>query len=138
MKVHVVGAEEQHIEGYERVEISQNQGSLKHLSDNECTFVLANDTLDQLDYNSAKGFVLEARQKLRLGGTLVVGGTDIRLLARNIINDSIGVEDANQIMFNKKSCLDINTVTDLVSSVGLQIISTRISGVHYEVEARRN
>jgi hypothetical protein len=136
MKIHVVGAEEQNIEGYERVEVN-NEGSLQHLSDNECTFILASDALDQLDLNGAKSFILEARQKMRMRGTLVVGGTDIRLLARHVVNESISVEDANQVLFSKKSCLDVNTVSKLASEVGLQVISTRISGVHYEIEATR-
>jgi len=137
MKIHIVGENEAAVEGYERIEIKDGKVDLSKYSDNECSFILGSDCLDLFSQADAKGFILEVRQKLRLGGTLVLGGADIRLLARSVVSESISVEDANSLLFSKKSCLDVNTISDLVSGVGLEIISTKISGIHYEIESSR-
>ena len=138
MKIHVVSGSEGHIEGYERVEVSENgDANLSGYSDNECSFILATDALDSMGYDQAKIFIMTARQKLRLGGTVIVGGTDMRLFARSIVADQVNVEEANQVLFTKKSMLDTNTVSSIVKDMGLKVITTRIAGIHYEVEAKR-
>ena len=137
MKIHVVNKEEESIVGYERVEISNGGVDLGKFSDNECEFIMASDCLDLLSYNSAKDFLLQARQKLRLKGTLLVGGADLRLLARSISMEAVSVEDANQLIFSKNSLSDTTTVSKLVSGLGMTILSTRVSGLHYEIEASR-
>lgn len=137
MKIHVVNKGEDHIEGYERIEPQNGEINLSGFSDNECDFIMASDCLDFLGYNSAKDFLMQSRQKLRINGTLLVGGADIRMLARSIIDESIDLETANGFIFSKKSLLDVNTVSGMVSELGLQIVSTRISGIHYEIESSR-
>ena len=137
MKVHVVTKNEEHIGGYERVEVANGKLELERFSDNECMHILASDALDELSYENVKKFLASARQKLRMEGSVVVGGVDMRLLARHIINGSISTEDANQTLFNKKSCSDVSLVSDMLAELGLIIMSTRISGIHYEIEASR-
>ena len=137
MKVHVVTTKEEHVGGYERVEVSNGQIDLEKFSDNECMHILASDALDELGYEDVKKFLTTVRKKLRMQGSAVVGGVDIRLLSRHIINGSINTEQANQTLFNKKSCHDVNLVSSILSDLGLNIISTRISGIHYEIEASR-
>jgi hypothetical protein len=137
MKVHIVGPGEEHVGGYQKVEVKEGKVDLDIFSDNECLSILASDCLDLLDYEQLQLFVLKARQKLRINGSVVLGGTDIRLLSRFIINGSINTEDANKLLFNKRSCADLNFVRDMLSELGLKIVSTRISGVHYEIEATR-
>lgn len=138
MKIHVVNGSEGHIEGYERVEVSENgDANLSGYSDNECSFILATDSLDFMGYDQARLFIMAARQKLRIGGTVIVGGIDIRLFARSVVADQINVEEANQVLFTKKSMLDTNTVSSIISDMGLKVVTTRIAGIHYEVEAKR-
>ena len=137
MKIHVVNEGDEHIQGYEKVEVSNGQVQLGKYADNECEFIMASDCLDLLDYNSAKDFMLQARQKLRLGGTLLVGGADLRMLARSVVMEAVSIEEANQLIFSKRSLIDTTTVAKLVTDLGLSILSTRISGLHYEIEASR-
>ena len=111
--------------------------NLDQCADNECSLILAPDCLDYFGFNEVQSFLIKARSKMRLKSKLVVGGTDIRLLSRLVIDGSIGTEEANQILFTKKSCGDINIVTDILKHVGLKILTTKISGIHYEIEATR-
>jgi hypothetical protein len=137
MKLHVVTKEEKHIEGHERIEVSTEGVNLDQYAENECSLILAPDCLDYFGFNEVQSFLIQARSKMRMKSKLVIGGTDIRLLSRLVIDGSIGTEEANQILFTKKSCADINTVTGILQHVGLKILTTKISGIHYEIEASR-
>ena len=137
MKVHVVNKEEDHIKGYEQVEITDQGLNLDKYSDNECSFILASDCLDLLSYENIQNSIVEMRKKMRIGSTLVIGGTDIRLFARAIINGSIDLPTANTMLCNKKSFSDVNSISDMLLGLGLTIVTTKISGIHYEIEASR-
>lgn len=137
MKVHVVNKEEDHIKGYEQVEITDQGLNLDKYSDNECSFILASDCLDLLSYENIQNSIVEMRKKMRIGSTLVIGGTDIRLFARAIIHGSIDLPTANTMLCDKKSFSDVNSISDMLSGLGLTIVTTKISGIHYEIEASR-
>lgn len=137
MKVQIVTTDEEHVEGYEKVEIDDGNIDLAKFSDNECSFILASECLDTMGYDEVKSFILQARQKMRIGSSLVVGGTDIRLFARAIISGAISSENANRILSQKKSCADVNYVSKIMEDVGLSVVSTTVAGIHYEIEASR-
>ena len=46
MKIHIVREGQETIENYKKVTVSNNSVDLSDISDNECTFILAGDTLD--------------------------------------------------------------------------------------------
>ena len=137
MKIHIVNKEEDHIKGYEKVEITEQGLNLDKYSDNECSFILASDCLDLLPYANMQNNIVAIRKKMRVGSTLVIGGTDIRLFARAIISGLINPSDANTMFCNKKSLSDVNSISDILSGLGLTIVTTKISGIHYEIEASR-
>ena len=137
MKVHVVNKEEDHIKGYEQVEITDQGLNLDKYSDNECSFILASDCLDLLSYENIQNSIVAMRKKMRIGSTLIIGGTDIRIFARAIINESIDLPTANTMLCDKKSFSDVNSISDILSGLGLTIVTTKISGIHYEIEASR-
>jgi len=137
MKIHIVDKDETHIEGYEKVEITDNTFSLDKYSNNECSFVLASDCLDLIDYNNITNSLMMIRQKMRIGSTLVIGGTDIRLLCRAVVSGHIDAETFNNMVSNKKSLSEITSISKIVLDLGLSIVTTKISGIHYEIEASR-
>ena len=73
-----------------------------------------------------------------LGATLVIGGTDLRVFCRAVINGSISNEEANYIVSNNKSCSDLNQTVSILQQMGLGITATKIIGIRYEIEASRN
>ena len=137
MKIHIIGNDADHIKGYERVVVQDGKVNLDQYSDNECSLIFASDCLDYLAFQDMQHFLISARQKMRMGSKLVVGGTDLRLLSRSIVNGSIGIETANSMLYSKRSCADVSLVKDTLKDVGLNILTTVISGVHYEIEASR-
>ena len=137
MKIHIVNKDEESIEGYSKVEVENGSLDLTNYSNNECTFILASDLADMFRYEQLPNNLSQIRAKMRLGSTLVVGGTDARLLCRAVIDGSIDIPTMNNVIYSKSSCSSLNTLEDIVSSLGLQVITTKISGVHYEIECQR-
>ena len=137
MKIHIVDKAEDHVQGYEKVEITDDGFNLSKYSDNECSFILASDCLDLVEYDNIQNSILSLRKKMRIGSTLVVGGTDIRLLARAITSGSIDTATANLLIQQKKSCSDVNSISKILTELGLKIVTTKVSGLHYEIEASR-
>ena len=75
--------------------------------------------------------------KMRMGSTLITGGTDIRLLSRAVVRGDIPVADASRLMSVSNSCVDLRTIVGILKSLGLTIKSTAYQGVRYEIEATR-
>ena len=137
MKLHIVKPEQESIENYTRVDANPDSLDLSKVSDNECTMILANDILDLFHIDNVPQLLEHLVKKIRMGGELVVGGTDIRLLSRAVVSGSMGVAQANEVLYAKRACSDVNTILDLLRSLGLTIISSKVAGLHYEIESRR-
>jgi hypothetical protein len=67
--------------------------------DAECTEINAPDILDFIEYSKHKEFILHLIKKLRHGGVLIIGGTDITTLSLNVFSKNLSVADANQLVF---------------------------------------
>jgi hypothetical protein len=137
MKIHIVDPEQETIEGYERVEVEGGNVDLSKYADNECDFILASDCINGMSIEQAHRAIVEIRQKMRINARLVIGGLDLRLMARHIIRGGWNTQEANAAIFNNSSCLDLNYTKNLIESCGLKIETTRILGLSYEIEATR-
>ncbi len=137
MKIHILEKDGDPVGNYNPIYLNEGRADLSSLSDNECEFILASDVIDHIDIQSVHSFLVDARKKMRMGSSIVIGGTDIRLLSRAIINNQIEVPEANALIYSKKSCSDINSVISILNAVGLTITSTKMTGIHYEIESKR-
>ena len=137
MKLHIVNPEQDTIEGYERVDVVDGLIDLSAYADNECDVILASDSLNGMSLEQAHQAVYQMAKKMRGNAKLIVGGLDIRLIARHIIRGGWNTQEANQNIFANSSCLDVNYTRNLVASCGLSIDSTRVLGLSYEIEATR-
>ena len=137
MKLHIVNPEQDVIEGYERVDVVNGVIDLSPYAENECDFILASDSLNGMSIEQAHQAVFEITKKMRSNAKLVIGGLDIRLVARHIVRGGWNTPEANQNIFSNSSCLDVNYTRNLLSSCGLTIESTRVLGLSYEIEATR-
>ncbi len=136
-KLHVVAKGEESVQGYEKVEIVNGFADLASYSNNECSFVLASDCLDEIPIQNLQNFIALLESKMRKGATLVIGGTDIRLVARAIVRGDLSVGPANELLYKSRSCVDLNNVIRLLDSLNLKITSTVFQGFKYEIEATR-
>ena len=137
MKIQILRENQQAIENYTKIIVGDNQIDLSSISDNESSFILANDILDSFSVVNIDQLIKSIIKKLRINGSVVIGGTEMRLFCKNVLNGSINTGQASNIISLTQSMSTINDIVDLIKSSGLNIESTLIRGVHYEVKAKR-
>lgn len=137
MKIHVIKIEQPVIEGYKQVIAFDDYINFMDISNNECEEILATDVLDSFSIDKVNECIVSLVNKLRLGGKLVVGGKDIRLFCRSVLNNMISEVDASHILKSTKSMPPINSVLEIITSLGLQIVTSTINGIHFEIVAKR-
>ena len=140
MKIHIIKQGETAIEGYKKIELLPGFMllGLDEVSDNEADVIFANDILDALPASVIQQTISQLATKLRLGGTLTVGGTELRTFTKNVTNQMISEDQAIEIIRNSQSMVNVNKLSDLMRSMGLEIETTTINGMHCEVKCVRN
>lgn len=137
MKVQIAKMGEPIIGGYNHVVCSDNYINFMDISDNECSEILAQDVLDNFAIDNIHQCISSLVGKLRLGGKLVVGGTDIRLFSRMVSNNTLNEVEASNILSSANSMTSATNVKPIIQSLGLQVISVMVSGIHFEITATR-
>ena len=139
MKIHIIKQGEQAIEGYKKIELLPGFMllGLDEVSDNEAEVIFANDILDALPANVVQQTIAQLAGKLRLGGTLTLGGTELRTFTKNVTSQMIPEDQAIEVIRNSQSMVNINSLSDLVRSMGLEVEATTMSGIHCEVKCVR-
>ena len=140
MKVQLIKSENSLIKGYTPVLYSPSikLNNLESLSDNQGEFILASDLLDDFPLQEIPNVIQGLLKKLRLNGTIVVGGTDIRIFCKNLVNSNLNEADASKMIQAKQSMSNTQEVIKLMQQLGLKIQASRITGTHYEITAVRN
>lgn len=140
MKIQLVKNKEDAISGYQPILYSSSLmlNNLQSVSDNQGEVILASNILDDFAAKSHKDVILSLVKKLRMNGSLVVGGTDIRIFCKSVVNSTITESDASDIIGSRQSMSNLQNTIEILKSFGLKIQSTHITGMHYEVTAVRN
>lgn len=110
-----------------------------YCENNECTEILAPELLDYIPFHKVFNFLHMLHRKMRLGSRLIIGGTEPRLLARSIIDGELDQKQYNQIVYSdgKSGTVPCSDLCEMLKSVGLQVVSRKLDGVTYIVEACR-
>ena len=137
MKLHIVKPGQESIENYVRVEVAPNTLDVSTVSDNECTSIVANDILDLFSIDNIPKVLEHLTTKMRMGGDLVIGGTDVRLFCKYVTNDQVDELSAAQLIGTCESMTTFDQISNTLQSLGLNIVSSQISGMHYEIKAAR-
>lgn len=142
MKLQILKQGEQPVENYNAVFIDSNGDidpvSFNEVSDNECTEILAGDILNYCTAQEIPACVDLVMKKLRLNGSLTVGGTDIRLFCKSVINNIIDKQSACDMISNFKSMSTLDDAMQALAKHDVEIINTTMSSVHYTVKVRRS
>ena len=113
--------------------------------ENECTEIYAADILDYLQLEESKTVVSHWVSRLRHGGKIAIGGTDIEEVCRIFKNGKITTEDFNQVVHGtfekpwsvKLSHRKIEDLIGLLQANGIKITKKRIEGINMIVEGER-
>ena len=137
MKIQLTIPTQQKIEGIREITLKNGNIDFEDISDNECEYILADKILNEFAHENIINCLSSLRQKLRIGGKLIIGGVDLRMFTTSVINNLISIEDASNVVNNCKSMSDSTQVANIISQLELKVISTQINGIYYEITAER-
>ena len=112
----------------------------------ECTELIGDNVLDcippHLLYETLKNWT----SKLRHGGKIQIGGTDLVELCKAVINGHIKIIDAVQILHGdarntwtmKYGQYTASDIVEIITQLGLEVTKVRINGTSMIVEAKRD
>ena len=115
------------------------------VEDSECKELIAEDVLDFLELSESRTVLSHWISKLRHGGKIIVGGTDIYEVCRLFYKQAIDLNTLNSIIHgNFSEPWDVkmghSTLEDLqefLQSQGIKIIKKRIQGFKMIIEGER-
>jgi len=138
MKLQIINNENESIEGFISLKISENfQNTLSQIVDNSCAEILLLDILDTMDYDKSYEFLSQMIRKVRLNGSLILKGISSIVLASSIMNEKIDTKQASNMIANIRSVHDQRDIITMLEANDFIIDVVRISGVTYELKATR-
>ncbi len=111
----------------------------------ECTEINAPDILNFIHGSDLMNTLQNWVMKLRHGGKIIIGGSDLFECCKSVVLGQISVSDANLVFYNKRDSAwsthfgmyECNEIVGLLSELGLKIDKKRINGNCFVVEAHR-
>ena len=138
MKLLITNINQQVVEGYHIVDLSNGESQLNDVVNNSCTdVILSSNCLESVDKETAKTVLNTACQKVRLKGSISVAGIELKNLCRDTLNNSLSSDEFNNIIKDVKSILTSKEVCDQLRSMRLQIDTTVVQGHVYDIKASR-
>lgn len=94
---------------------------------------------DVLDYTADRSQALSFfLSKLRSGGRIIITGSDLLEIVRNLFNRNINMEQAQSILFGGRLSMSYGLeMKDTLKKMGLKIITARFNGTSYYIMAER-
>jgi predicted SAM-dependent methyltransferase len=152
MKINLIHVDGQKMGGFQNINsvMSDDEESvwcdLRNLDavvdDAEAEYILARDVINYVPLEEMGSTVAHWSSKLRHGGKISIGAVDLKELSRMVHTGEISEQESNIALYGspvkvKRNIFNIKTLTDFLSSVGLQIIKSKINGYNMIVEAQR-
>ena len=113
--------------------------------DSECKEIIAEDILDYLEKEDARAALSNWVSKLRHGGKIIVGGTDIYEACKQFYHRVIPLDEFNRIIHGTlenpwEVKLSHSTLFELeteLKRLGIKILKKRINGLNMIIEGER-
>lgn len=137
MKINITTNPEKIISGYKNYFVNNESIDLDNIINNSCEEILLIGTIDKFGYQKIDSIIKLLLSKLRLGGLLLVSGTNLDIITRKFIDGSLSESDFNQIVNNSLSISSRSQVINILKNNNLFIESSQTKGNVYEISARR-
>lgn len=115
------------------------------IGDSECTEILAPNIIDYIPLNCLYQTIENYIKKLRKKGEIILGGTDVYMLGRDIVAKTKHPSEINQAIFGGPNSWELKCglvgITDLVGLLegfGLNITHKSLNKLNYLVKAVKN
>jgi len=111
---------------------------------NELTELLAPEILDFIHPSVFENTVKHYVSKLRHGGRIILGGTDLHDIAKKIMKSELTIQEANVYLYGgqlnwttKCAAYSMYEIIDFLRGLGLKIIQQKCDDVKFVVTAER-
>jgi cyclopropane fatty-acyl-phospholipid synthase-like methyltransferase len=132
-----ISKDDKKIENFQTVKIQNFQEEMSRVVTNSCENIVADEIVDFLSSNSLSNFIQALSSKLRLNGKLFITGIEIGVLCRHTISEDISSNDFSSVIAPRASLSSVNDIVKLIKESGLDIESSTIKGLKYEISATR-
>ena len=132
-----ISKDDKKIENFQTVKIQNFQEEMSRVVTNSCENIVADEIVDFLSSNSLSNFIQALSSKLRLNGKLFITGIEIGVLCRHTISEDISSNDFSAATAPRASLSSVNDIVKLLKENGLDIESSTIKGLKYEISATR-
>lgn len=118
----------------------------KHVDDAELTELVASDVLDYIPLNNIENVIKNWMKKIRYGGRVILGGTDLLEVSKSLSQYRIDITEANVLLHGdqskpyliKRVNFSATGLSDYLKyEYGFKIIKKRINNYKMIVEAER-
>lgn len=111
---------------------------------NECEEIYGPYILNYIGPDKLLDVTAHYISKLRHGGKILLGGTDLYNVAVKIVNGDVSFMDSNRLLYNtlpvwnlKQGCYSAMIISDIFENAGLKITKKYIDGDNFIVEGCR-
>lgn len=111
----------------------------------ECTEILAPNILDYIHVSQLVPFITLLVSKLRHGGKIILGGTDLHTICRSYMIGELKPEELINILYgeefgawkNKVGCYPLGEISNILKELDIQIIRKQLENQYMFVEGVR-
>lgn len=115
------------------------------VDDAEAEDLIALDVIDFLPSPELDNIIDNWTRKIRHGGTITIGGVDLREVAKAFLDQELTLQDTNQLLYGsqkapceyRKATLTLQKMIEVLQFKGFKIIQKRIVNYYYHVKAER-
>lgn len=156
MKINLLRGSNEFISGYTNIDPYGNDdniviGEIENLDyvadDAQCIEIRAIDIIDYIEPSKIDKVLYHWMTKLRIGGTITIGGTDLSLVCNAFLDGSINADVATSLLYGqrfssyqyKKNITTLENLCDFFESAGYKILLKRydFSTMNYLIKAER-
>lgn len=109
------------------------------VENNECVEIVAGELINFIPVSKLFDILGQISRKLRHGGKLTIGGTDLYAMSVAVINGMLNPREVNDAIYSEshKAMIPMNDVADLLTKLGLVVTNRELNGISYIIQAER-
>jgi hypothetical protein len=138
MKVYITENIDKVIEGYVMIPIIYGKVDLGQIPNNAAQSILATDALDSIPVQFIDTFLEDVKSRMRFNSELVIGGTELSIVSRDILLGNLNTQKYNELIFSKRGIYNVSDIISLLQNKNLTINKSSIKGYNYEISVTRS
>ena len=138
MKVYITENIDKVIEGYVMIPIIYGKIDLGQIPNNAAQTIVAVDALDSIPVQFLDTFLNDVKSKMRFNSELILGGTELSIISRDVITGNLNTQKYNELIFSKRGIYNVSDIVALLQEKKLLINKSTIKGYNYEISATRS